>query len=63
MKKDLNKENCEKFAKMILKDQQEEIYKNNRAIEHAMKKLGMGWKSNRQRLCFYEYFNEYKEMI
>lgn len=33
-------------------------YISRRAIEYAMKKLGMTWESNRQRLSFYDYFDE-----
>ena len=34
-------------------------YKYRQAIEHARNTLGITWDDNRQRLAFYEYFDEY----
>ena len=51
-------ENAEKFANMHNRNLDEIKHRHNRAIEYAMEKLGMKWDSNRQRLSFYEYFDE-----
>ena len=50
--------NARKFQALHEKSLNEIKYRHNRAIEYAMKKLGMSWNSNRQRLSFYEYFQE-----
>ena len=55
---DMNKRNARLFADMHIKNLKEIKYRHNRAIEYAMHKLGMTWDDNRQRLSFYEYFEE-----
>ena len=53
MKKDMVKDNANSKALASIK------YRNNQAIEYARGKCGMGWDNNRQRLSFYEFFDEY----
>lgn len=52
------KEQSRRFTNLHNKSIKEQQYLHNRAIEYAMQKLGMKWDSNRQRLSFYEYFEE-----
>jgi hypothetical protein len=49
------------IADAILKwhNEKTEPYVHHRAIQYAFDKLGLKWDSNRQRLNFIEYFDEY----
>jgi U3 small nucleolar ribonucleoprotein component len=55
----MSQDNADRFARMHSKNIENLRYRKRQAIEHAREKLGMSWDDNRQRLSFYEYFEEY----
>lgn len=61
MSEEMVKKARQAFQSMHEKALQDIKYKHHSAIEWAMRKTGRTWDDNRQRLSFYDYFDEYLE--